>query len=98
MKFVPMNKHLLVSLDAEEEKIGALYVPKSAKSAELRTGIVLATGRGQRLQSGAIDEPQAAIGDRVLLHSFSGTDIEVDDIAYRLINEDDVLGILRADA
>ena len=84
MKFEPMNDRVLVLPEAKETKAGELYLPEqSQKSSSI--GKVVAKGP---------EADQVAVGDRVALPAFGGAELKIDGKDYRLIREEEILGVL----
>ena len=85
VKFKPLKDRVFVSYTEELEKTaGGLYIPDSAKE-KPQSGKVEAVG----------DEVKALkVGDKILFDRYSGSKINIDNIEYLIIKEEDVLGIL----
>jgi chaperonin GroES len=85
VKFKPLKDRVFVSYTEEMEKTaGGLYIPDSAKE-KPQSGKVEAVG----------DEVKALkVGDKILFDRYSGSKINIDNVEYLIIKEEDVLGIL----
>jgi chaperonin GroES len=85
VKFRPLKDRVFVSYTAELEKTaGGLFIPDSAKE-KPQSGKVEAIG----------DEVKSLkTGDKILFDRYSGSKINIDNIEYLIIKEEDVLGIL----
>ncbi|MEM6364073.1 MAG: co-chaperone GroES, partial [Planctomycetota bacterium] len=68
-------------------------LPDSAKEKPAR-GTVVAVGTGKLLDDGSRGESQLASGDRVLFSSYAGEAVEIDNVEYLLMREDDVLAVI----
>ncbi len=97
-KFVPSQSRMLVKLETPKEKTdGGIFIPnKSRKPSE--TGVVVAVGEGRRLNDNSLIPVSFKKDDLVMFSAHSGTVVEVDNIEYKIINENDVLGKIEADA
>lgn len=85
MKFEPMNDRVLVLPETKETKAGAIYLPEqSQKDGSL--GKVVAKGPKAE---------QVAVGDAVALPQFGGADVKLEGRTYRLIREEEILGVLK---
>ena len=94
MAVKPLDDRILVKqCDAEEITAGGIVLPDSAQEKPQR-GVVSAVGPGKLLDSGK----RAAIclkkGDDVFYAKYAGSEVKIDDEAYVILNESDVLAIL----
>jgi chaperonin GroES len=94
MKIRPLYDRIVVKRVEEKEQMqGGLYIPDSAKE-KPQEGEVVAVGKGKRLENGTTVALDVQAGDRILFGKYSGNEIKLDGIAYIIMREDDVLGIL----
>lgn len=94
-KIRPLGEKILVKrLDAETMTAGGIVLPDSAQE-KPKEGTVLAVGDGKLLADGTRGEFQVAAGDVVLFTSYAGTEIKIDGDEYMLMDESDVLAILK---
>jgi len=85
VKFKPLKDRVFVSYTEELEKTaGGLYIPDSAKE-KPQSGKVEAVGD---------DVKSLKVGDKILFDRYSGSKINIDNVEYLIIKEEDVLGIL----
>ncbi len=89
----PVNDRVVIARDPAEEKVGSLYLPANAQEKPFR-GTVVAIGPGKPNDAGGRDPMQVAVGDRVLIGKYTGTEVEVSGEAYVVCREDDILGVL----
>ena len=88
------GKVLIRRLEAEEKTKGGIVLPDTAKE-KPQKGTVLSVGDGQLLDDGTRATFQVKKGDRVLFASFGGTEIKYEGEEYLLMDESDILAILR---
>ncbi|RKY25208.1 MAG: co-chaperone GroES [Planctomycetota bacterium] len=94
-KIRPLGEKILVKrLEAETMTAGGIVLPDSAKE-KPKEGTVLAVGDGRMLADGTRGEFQVAKGDVVLFTSYAGTEIKIDSEEYLLMDESDVLAIVK---
>ncbi len=94
MNIKPLGSRIVVErTKATDITKGGIVLPDSAKE-KPKEGTVVAVGDGKLLNNGERAAVQVSKGDRVLFGSYAGTDINVDDKEYIVLNEDDVLAIL----
>jgi chaperonin GroES len=85
---------LVRRLEEQEQTVGGIIVPDSAREKPQRAEVV-ATGSGRVLDNGAIAALTVKAGDRVLVGKWSGTEVKIDGEDYLILKEDEILGILR---
>ncbi len=87
----PLEDRIVVEpLNAEEMTAGGILLPDSAKEKPQR-GIVVAAGAGRTLDNGKLADMSVAVGDEVIYGKYSGSDVEVDGVSYKILRESDVL-------
>jgi chaperonin GroES len=82
VKFKPLKDRVFVSYTAELEKTaGGLYIPDTAK---------------EKPQSGKVEAvgDDVKVGDKILFDRYSGSKINIDNVEYLIVKEEDVLGVL----
>jgi chaperonin GroES len=96
MKIRPLYDRIVVKrIEQEEQKVGGLYIPDSAKE-KPQEGEVVAVGKGKRLEDGKVIPLDVQVGDRILFGKYSGSDIKLDQDEFLIMREEEVLGILDA--
>lgn len=94
VRLQPLGERIVVQREqSEETTAGGIVLPDSAKEKPAR-GVVVAVGNGRLLDDGTRAESQLSEGDRVLFSSYAGETVEVDDVEYLLMREDDVLAVI----
>ena len=89
MKIKPLADRVLVlPAPAEEETIGGIIIPDSAKEKPLK-GKVIAIGNGTK-----DEEMVVKPDDTVLYGKYAGTEIELDGEKYLIMKQSDILAIL----
>lgn len=83
-----LNKIIVEPAEVETITPGGIIIPDSALEKPQR-GVVVATGKGKH------DEPmEIKVGDTVLFGKYSGTEVNVDDKKYLIMNQSDILVVL----
>ena len=90
----PLADRVLVKrLDEEEEqKIGGIIIPDTAKEKPQEAEIV-AVGPG-KTEDGKRIELEVKVGDKVLFGKYSGTEVKIEGEEYLIMREDDILAIV----
>jgi chaperonin GroES len=95
MKVVPIADKVVVKrVSADQTTAGGIVLPDSAQE-KPKQGRVLSVGEGVRLKDGSRADVQISEGDRVLFSSYAGTEIEVDGEELLIMNEADILAIMK---
>ena len=90
----PLADRLLVRrLEEDEVMKGGIIIPDTAKEKPQEAEVV-ADGPGKRDDDGKLVPMEVAVGQRILLGKYAGTEVEVEGEEYLIIKEDDVLGII----
>ncbi|HVU35329.1 MAG TPA: co-chaperone GroES [Opitutaceae bacterium] len=93
-KIKPVGDRILVQRLEETEQIrDGVIIPDRAreKSQEAK---VIALGSGPKAKNGAARPFEVKVGDRVLVGTFAGADVKLDDQKFTLVREDDILGVI----
>ncbi len=90
----PLGDRVLVKpLDEKEQVKNGIIIPDTAKE-KPQEGEVVALGTGKRDDEGKLIEFSVKAGDKVLISKYGGTEVKVDGVAYLIMREDDILGII----
>lgn len=84
MKLTPLRDRVVI-LPAKQEEMsrGGIIIPDTAKEKPLK-GSVISVGKDCTLK----------VGDNVIHGRHAGTEIEVDEVKYLIMREDDVFAII----
>ena len=93
-KITPLGDRVLVKqVDEDEQVKGGIIIPDSAKEKPQEAEVV-ALGTGKKDDAGNDVPFQVKKGDKVLISKYGGTDVKVDDVEYKSLREEDILGIV----
>jgi chaperonin GroES len=94
IKVKPLADRVLVKRleEEEEQKIGGIIIPDTAKEKPQEAEIV-AVGPG-KTEDGKRIELEVKVGDKVLIGKYSGTEVKIDGEEYLIMREDDILAIV----
>lgn len=95
MNIQPLGDRVLVQrLEAEEIRKGGIIIPETAQEKPMEAKVI-ALGTGKVLEDGKKVEFEVKKGDRILIGKYSGTEIKIDDEEYLILNQDDILAIVK---
>jgi len=91
----PLGDRVLVEpVEEKGVKKGGIIIPDTAKEKPTE-GIVRALGTGKTDDNGKKVPLEVKVGDRVLVSKYGGTEVKLDDREYKLLNSDDILGVIQ---
>lgn len=91
--FQPLGDRVLIKpLPAEEVTKSGIVIPGTAKEAPAQ-GEVVVLGNG-KLKDGKTYSFSVKKGDKVVFSKYSGDEIKIENVEYKVMREDDILGIL----
>ncbi len=94
IKIQPLGDRIIVkAVEPKEIKKSGIIIPETAKE-KPQEGLVVATGKG-KTEDGKLVPMEIKTGDTVLYGKYSGTEIKINDEEYLIMNEADVLGIVK---
>lgn len=90
MNIKPLGDRVLVKvLESKETTASGIVLPDSAKEKKAE-GEIIAVGDGEKVQKLKI-----TAGEKVLFGKYSGDDVEVEDVEYKILKYDEVLAVLK---
>lgn len=89
---IPLTDHIVVKPAAGEKRTqGGIYIPDNAKLGKTLQATVLAVGPGRMLDTGNLSPMPFEEGDIVVHHEFTGHEVELDGVKFRVLAAHDVL-------
>lgn len=89
----PLHDRVLIKpLPAEEVTKSGLVIPDSAKEAPAQ-GEVIALGNG-KIKDGKTYEFTVKVGNKVMYSKYAGDEFKLDGEIYKVMREDEIIGIL----
>ena len=91
----PVGDRILIEHvdDKKEQTRGGVIIPESARE-KPQAATVIALGSGRKTKDGAVTPFEVKVGDRILVAPYGGAEVKLDDRKYKLVREDDILGVL----
>ena len=81
----PLADRIVIKvIDDVQQTSGGIFIPDSAKE-KPQKGEVVAVGSGKTLDNGEKEAMEVKVGDVVLFAKYSGTDVKIDDVEYKII-------------
>jgi chaperonin GroES len=94
MEVRPLHDRVFVKrLENEEDKVGSIFVPDSAKEKPQQAKVV-SVGDGRILETGKRAPLTVQAGDRILFGKYSGAEVKVDGQEFLILREDEILAVL----
>ena len=87
------DKIVIKVIDDVEKTSGGLFIPDSATE-KPQKGEVIAVGPGKYTDNGTREEMDVKVADKVLFAKYSGTDVKIDEVEYKILSVKDVLAII----
>ena len=93
-KIQPLADRVLVRRleDAEEQKIGGIIIPDTAKEKPQEAEVV-AVGPG-KMEDGKRIALDVKKGDKVLIGKYSGTEVKLDGEEHLILREEEILAVI----
>lgn len=93
MKFRPLHDRVLVRRIEEDQKVGSIIIPDTAKE-KPQQGEVIAAGPGARGEDGKVVALDVKKGDKILFGKWSGSEVKIDGEELLIMKESDILGVI----
>ena len=87
------DRILLKRIDPADRARGGIIIPDTAKEKPMEAEVV-AVGNGKINDDGQPIPLTVAIGDKVLVGKYAGTEIRIADEEYLVVREDEVLALV----
>ncbi|MBM3875137.1 MAG: co-chaperone GroES [Verrucomicrobia bacterium] len=94
VNFKPLGDRVLVEpIEEKETRKGGIIIPDTAKEKPTEAKVV-ALGTGKTDDNGKKVPFEVKAGDRILMSKYGGSDIKLDGKEYKILNTDDILGVI----
>jgi len=94
MTIKPLMDRIVIKLiEDTEQTSGGIFIPDSAKE-KPQKGEVVAVGEGKMNDKGEREPMDVKVGDVILYAKYSGTDIKMDGVEYKILSIKDALAII----
>lgn len=90
----PLGERIVIKvIEDTEQTSGGIFIPESAKE-KPQKGEVVAVGLGKMNDKGEREPMDVKVGDIVLYAKYSGTDVKIEDVNYKILSIKDALAIV----
>lgn len=90
----PLGERIVIKvIEDTEQTSGGIFIPESAKE-KPQKGEVVAVGLGKMNDKGEREPMDVNVGDIVLYAKYSGTDVKIEDVNYKILSIKDALAVL----
>lgn len=94
MAIKPLGDRIVIKvIEDSEQTTGGIFIPDSAKE-KPQKGEVVAVGPGKTLDSGDREPLDVKVGETILYAKYSGTDVKMDGVNYKILSVKDALAIV----
>ena len=93
MNIKPLADRVVTKLVEAEETTKSGIILASAAKEKPQIAQVVAVGPG-KIENGNLVKMNVAVGDKVLISKYSGTEVKLDGCEYSIVSQDDILAIV----
>ncbi len=94
MKIQPLGDRIVVKpMTAEQTLKSGIVLPDTAKE-KPQEGEVIAVGPG-KLVDGRRQDMEVKVGDHVIFESWAGKEYKVENVEYKILSENEILGTVK---
>ncbi|MCQ2744487.1 MAG: co-chaperone GroES [bacterium] len=94
MALKPLQDRIVIKvIEDTEQTSGGIFIPDSAKE-KPQKGEVVAVGEGKTNDKGEKEPMDVKVGDIILYAKYSGTDVKMDGVEYKILSIKDALAIV----
>ena len=94
MALKPLQDRIVIKvIEDTEQTSGGIFIPDSAKE-KPQKGEVVAVGEGKTNDKGEKEPMGVNVGDIILYAKYSGTDVKMDGVEYKILSIKDALAVV----
>lgn len=95
MTIKPLGNRVLVELKKKETTTASgIVLPESSDKEKKAEGVVIAVGLGKLLENGDRVKIEVAVGQTVLVKSWGGDEVKLDDKEFKIFDAEDILAVV----
>lgn len=92
-KLQPLGNRVLVRRLQQEESIGGILLPDTAKKKQEQAEVI-AMGKGKVDKNGQLIPMPVKVGDIILFEKYSGQEVTLDEQEFVILRADDIIAII----
>ena len=89
----PLADRVLLKMEEEEEKTKSGIILSTGSKEKPQTAKVIEVGPGEKIND-KVEEMYVKKGDRVIINTYSGSDVKYEGEEYLIIKQNDILAIV----
>lgn len=89
----PLADRVLLKMEEEEEKTKSGIILSTSAKEKPQTAKVIEVGPGEKIND-KLEEMYVKKGDRVIINTYSGSDVKYEDEEYKIVRQSDILAII----
>jgi chaperonin GroES len=91
MNIKPLGDRIVVKpMVLEETTVSGIVLPDTMEKEKKAQGEVVAIGEGEKIQ-----KLNLKVGDKVLYGKYSGDEVEIEKVEYKILKDDEVLAVMQ---
>ncbi len=88
------DRVIIKPIEAESVRDSGIVIPDTANKEKPQKGQIVAVGPGKTDKSGNIIPTQVKPGQKVLYGKYSGDEIKIEGVEYKILHEDNIFAII----
>ena len=95
LKLKPLHDRVIIMpIEKEDVTASGIVIPDTANKEKPQKGKIVAVGPGRIDDSGKVLPMNVKVGDTVLYGKYSGDEVKIDNIEYKILHEDNIFAIV----
>ena len=89
----PLADRVLLKMEEEEEKTKSGIILSTGSKEKPQTAKVIEVGPGEKIND-KVEKMYVKKGDRVIINTYSGSDVKYEGEEYKIVRQSDILAII----
>lgn len=89
----PLADRVLLKMEEEEEKTKSGIILSTGSKEKPQTAKVIEVGPGEKIND-KVEDMYVKKGDRVIINTYSGSDVKYEGEEYKIVRQSDILAII----
>jgi chaperonin GroES len=96
LKLEPLFDRVIIEpIGSESTTASGIVIPDTASKEKPQKGKIVAVGPGRMDDKGKNFPMHVKVGDMVLYGKYSGDEVKIDNIEYKILHEDNIFAIIK---